>query len=240
MPAVETKEVALLKAELSKTELQIAAIERRKLITVISSGGPDAVLYVEPLDLGEKDPEGLVEVIEDYVAEEDFTQGFSNPKRGKRKTGQFLKRGPKGPFGWTHKIDTTVQDGVREWEELKRVIQTHTSRFNKVPEPIAYHHEVDDKGYIDLRNIHIEPSDVPVAVLENYKPLEDLKTKRVTLQNRLRELGEVIVTAPTDVEDAKVAEAQTKVFVCQEAGCVFTTKSSLGFSQHKGKYHKEG
>lgn len=240
MPEVaESKEVLAAKTELEKLDKKIADVKRRKLITVVSSGGSDAVLYVEPLDLGDVDPEGDVPEVENYVIENDFTQGFSNPKTARRFTGRMLKRGPRGPFGWTHKIDTTTQDGVRGWEELKRTIETHSSRFTKVPVPLPYHHEVDSNGYTDLRNIHIVPADVPVAELENYKPLEDLQVKREKLIEKLKSLGVSIGVEPRQTEESLVAENKGKFFSCPAVGCGFVTTHAISLAMHKGKIHKD-
>lgn len=235
MPIVEAARERSAQERLAQINKDIEAVERKKLITVIVPGASDTVLYIQPLDLRGKDPEEDLEVEEWIVTDTDFSGGFANHKRTKQMTGVFKKRGPMGPFGPTYKINTDTQDGKREWEALKRVIEQHTSRHEKVPEPISYHQEVNDLGMRDLKSISIEKGDVPTAVLENYAPLAKLYAERDEL---LVKLGKAPVAAPANDEEAAMAVAAGVVFQCPDLECDFVAKNPLGLAQHRGRNHK--
>lgn len=194
------QQVESLEKQLERLDKEIAAVESKKLITIIEPGGPDKVLYVQPYDLRGKDPEEEVEVIESYVIETDWRDGFAKHVTGKRPTGRFEKRGPVGFFGPTYKINSGNQNGDRELAEFKRVLETHCNRLTKVPEPVAYHTEVNELGHMDLRNVTLKKEDVPVALLENYEPLEQLKKQREVIVEKIK--------ATSLVEAGKTAEAK--------------------------------
>jgi len=234
MPVTENIEV--LKKELDHINTNIAAVERRKLITIIEGGASDKVLFVEPFDLRGKDPLEMVSVYKREV-KTDESQGYKRHTVSKIKTQSYQQRWEtqpqqfQGPFGPTHKIDATVTDGKRELEEFKRVLEMHVSRLQKVPSPIAYHSEVNDVGMLDLRNFSIEMTDVPVARLENYKPLEDLKNKRRSI---MEQLGEDI---PEETPETKLIEkAQEHIFKCPH--CDFVSKKEHGLKIHISRTHK--
>lgn len=195
MPAVDGstlvglvgEKIESLEKQLERVEKDIAAVERKKLLTIISPGSPDKVLFIQPYDLRGKDPSEDIEEIESYVVETRWNNGFAEHITGKRPTGRFTKRGPIGPFGPTYKIDTGNQNGEREHSELQRVLTTHTSRLARVPEPVSYHTEINELGHLDLKNNTLEKENVPVALLENYEPLNNLLTQKKALEDRIRE-----------------------------------------------------
>lgn len=239
MPLAEAVKVPRTNEEkLAQVLKDIEAVEKKKLITVIAPGASDAVLYIQPLDLRGKDPEEDVEIAQWQVSDTDYSQGYANHKRDMVKTGRFQKRGPKGPFGPTYKINTDNQDGKREWEDLKRVIEQHSSRHAKVPEPMSYHQEINDQGMRDLKNISIEKADVPIAVLENYKPLMDLWEQRDAL---MLKLNKALPTPPANDEEAAVEKASGAVFQCDDLECDFVAKNANGLRLHQSKHkNKEG
>lgn len=236
--ALDEGKIVRLKAELEKVNKDIASVERKKLITVVKPGGSDTVLYVQPLDLRGKDPEEDVEDIEFIVTDTDYSMGYANHKRVQRPSGKFHKRGPKGPFGWTYKINTDTQDGVREWEALKRTIEQHTSRHEKVPEPVPYHSDINELGLLDLKNISLSKEDVPTAVLEDYKPLKILLAQRDAL---MEQLGVEPPNQPENDEEAAIAKAAPSVFQCPDLECDFVAKNANGLRLHQSKHKsKEG
>lgn len=198
--AANGKEVESLQKKLEALNLEIEAVQRRKLITIVGSnvgalaklGPSDKVIFVEPYDLRGKDPEEMVEVVEFYVKETKIENDIAYHKTGTRNTGVFKKRHELEPgkylgyFGPTYKIDTTNQNGAKEFQEFMRTLDTHTNRLGVVPEPVAYHSDMNNEGMLDLRNVTIEKEDVPVAVLERYKPLEDLLAKKSELEKQIQ------------------------------------------------------
>lgn len=247
MPVAQEKSNKEL--QLEKIESEIAAVERKKLITIVTPGGSDKVIYVTPFDLRGKDPEEIVEEEEKYVIETKFDQGFAQHQTGTRKTGKKLPRWKvaqpgkmTGPFGPTYKIDVTRQEGELEFNNFKRILDNHVSRLSKVPDPVSYHSDVDERGMLDLRNISITKDDVPVALLEGYEPLTTLQAKRKEL---LAELGrdeqpELLDEPLTDAEkfEARATqEAQKNIHQCKEPGCDFVTRSVEGLAKHQKKQH---
>lgn len=213
--------VESIERQLERIDKEIEAVERKKLITLVLPGGTDKVLYVQPYDLRGKDPEEDVEIMESYVIETKWDNGFAQHITGIRQTGKMRKRGPSGPFGPTYKIDSGNQNGERELNEFKRVLETHCNRLTKVPEPAAYHTEVNELGHADLRNITLKKEDVPVAFLEHYEPLEDLKHQREILRGKAGEKATITVGA-TDIK-------------CPD--CDFKTPSRQLLALHTAKKH---
>jgi len=236
-----TEGTNVLEQELEKINIDINNVSRRKLITIVGGGLSDSVMYIEPLDLRGKDPDELVEIIERQVEDSDYSQGYAVHKVRNVRTGKFQPRWKTepqkftGPFGSTYKINTSHQDGEREYEELKRVLHTHISRMTKVPEFVPYHADITEMGSRDLKSLSIAKEDVPVAMLENYKPLEDLKNKR---DNILRQLG-MNVEVPTK-EEMIVKVAQDSVHRCTHPGCDFIGKSEQSIRCHISKAHSKG
>lgn len=247
MPVAEAP-IEKFKQELAEIDERIAAVERRKLITIVEPGGSDKVMFVQPYDLGDNDPDGWIEEWAVEVTDTDYDQGYAKHKTRRFKTGKKIERWTTdpgrwtGPFGHTYKIDTTVQDGQREWEAFKRTLETHVSRLSRVPEPVAYHSDVDENGVVDLRNLSITKEQVPVATLENYAPLDNLKAERAEVVRRYSEAGcEVPVLKGVESEPvseaAAVARAQEHIFRCPEGGCEFVAKNTHGLNLHKTKKH---
>ncbi len=222
---------------INKIDEEILSVMRRKLVTIVEPGASDKVIFVEPYDLGKNDPEGLEEVIEMEVVDTNYDQGYALHKTKRVKTGRFQKRhelNPQkfsGPFGPTYRIDTSNQDGKREWEDFKRVLDSHVSRHQRVPEPVPYHSDVTEQGMMDLRNRTIEVADVPVVVLENYGPLQKLlQRKNAILQSN----GMAPQEAP-DAEAEMVAGAQPSIVKCKD--CDFITKDTRSLGIHSTKVH---
>lgn len=53
--------------------------------------------------------------------------------------------------------------GIERWETIKRLMQTHASRFAPVYEPVPYCNDPKD-----LKTITLKPSDIPTVNLENF------------------------------------------------------------------------
>ena len=220
-----------------KIDEEINAMSRRKLITIIEPGASDKVIFVEPFDLGKNDPEGVEEVIEDVLVDTNYDSGYAIHKTKKHHTGEFKKRwqlNPQkfnGPFGPTHRIDTSNQDGKREYESFKRTMDAHVSRHQRVPEPISYHSDVTDQGVMDLRNVSISVADVPVVILENYEPLNKLIERRKELA---KSIGMETIE-PVVGEEKAVADAQEFIHKCNF--CDFVAKDSRALGIHSTKLH---
>ena len=64
--------------------------------------------------------------------------------------------------------------GIERWENIKRLINNHASRFSPIPEPAPWCG--DNK---DLKTITLKPSDIPTVKLENFvlpaPPKEDTR-----------------------------------------------------------------
>lgn len=202
------EEAQSLRKQLEGVEKDIELVSRRKLVTIVGGntgplnkfGPSDKVIFVEPFDLRGKDPEESVEVIETYVIESKVENDITVHKTGKRSTGKFKKRCELEPqkyrtlFGPTYKIDTSNQNGERECAEFLRILETHTDRLKTVPQPAPYHSDISNEGVLDLRNVTLNKEDVPVAILENYKPLRDLIEQKEFLLGKIREQeGEAVV-----------------------------------------------
>lgn len=238
MSEVLTKDSNLAE-QVKKLDDKINAMRRRKLITVVEGGGSDKVIFVEPFDLGNKDPEGLEEVVRSEVVDTNYDQGYAVHRTKQVRTGEFRKRyelDPQkynGPFGPTHRIDTSIQDGKREYEDFKRTLQTHTSRLERVAEPIAYHSEVNEQGVLDLKTRSIEVADVPVVLLENYGPLEKLIERRRELAN----LAGMDESEPKSAEEVATESVADVINPCGKCEYVGKTKHALAI--HMGRFHKE-